>query len=170
MISFITPLKQNQYLITSLFAALLLLSACQPNETLSTNKVNNSAINDSFNNKIDANNCQNTTIIKAFNAKQSDRQIKGCGTIIKALADDNEGSRHQKILIKLDGISPEHTILLVHNIDIAPRVANVTQGGALSFYGEYVYNAKGGLVHWTHHDPTARHQGGWIESNGIRYQ
>ena len=171
-----TLVKQTQSLvIVSLFAAMPLLSACQSNESFSADRTTNSAINSSSadkssNNKASANNCQNTTITKAFNAQQSDRQVQGCGTIIKVLADDNEGSRHQKILVKLDGVSPKHTVLLVHNIDLAPRVADVARGTVLGFYGEYVYNDKGGLVHWTHHDPAARHQGGWIESNGVRYQ
>ncbi|ALF60808.1 hypothetical protein AOC03_07760 [Psychrobacter urativorans] len=108
--------------------------------------------------------------MQAFTAKQSKRQVKGCGIIIKALPDDNEGSRHQKILIELADVNPKQTLLLVHNIDLAPRVADVAKGTPLSFYGEYVYNEKGGLVHWTHHDPAARHQGGWIESGGVRYE
>ncbi|WP_350561248.1 DUF3465 domain-containing protein [Psychrobacter sp. CAL346-MNA-CIBAN-0220] len=164
------------HLALLLLAAVLILTGCQPGESLSptadnqnSSNTNSSAINYAKDNNND-NACQNTTITAAFKAQQSDRQVKGCGTIIKALADDNEGSRHQKILVKLDGISPTHTVLLVHNIDIAPRVANVVRGTRLRFYGEYVYNNKGGLIHWTHHDPAARHQGGWIDGNDIRYQ
>ena len=113
--------------------------------------------------------CQNEAIVSAFHAQLSDRQVKGCGTIIKALPDDTKGSRHQKILIALTDVNPEQTVLLVHNIDIAPRVADTSRGTPIYFYGEYVYNDKGGLVHWTHHDPAARHQHGWIESGGVRY-
>ena len=182
--------KQARYLTVGLFAATILLSGCQPNDSLyvapspNNNHVNNGG-NNHVNNDTNKNlnndssavktdhrtisRCDNDTIIKAFNAQQSDRQVKGCGTIIKALADDNDGSRHQKILVELDGVRPKQTLLLVHNIDLAPRVADVSRGTAISFYGEYVYNEKGGLVHWTHHDPAARHQGGWIESAGVHY-
>ncbi|TXD97009.1 DUF3465 domain-containing protein [Psychrobacter frigidicola] len=158
--------KQARYLTIGLLAASVLLSGCQPNESLSSTISQNNDINSVVEND---NSCQNDTIVKAFKAKLSNRQVNGCGTIIKALPDDNEGSRHQKILIELEGISPKQTLLLVHNIDVAPRVADVTKGTPLNFYGEYIYNDKGGLVHWTHHDPAARHQGGWIESNGVRY-
>ena len=141
----------------------VLLSGCQPDTSVAPNAA---ADHDSV--------CQNKginqNIVAAYHAKQSDIQVAGCGTIIKALPDDNEGSRHQKILIELSGVQPKQTLLLVHNIDLAPRVAEVSQGALLSFYGEYVYNDKGGLVHWTHHDPAARHQDGWIESGGVRYQ
>jgi hypothetical protein len=159
-----TAINQTRHLVTSLLVGLLLLSGCQPSDSLYIDEQNNSQFNS------DTNACQNDTIISAFKAQQSDRQVKGCGTVIKVLPDDNEGSRHQKILVELDGVSPKQTLLLVHNIDLAPRVAEVSRGTSLSFYGEYIYNDKGGLVHWTHHDPAARHQGGWIDSHGVRYQ
>ncbi|WP_201616788.1 DUF3465 domain-containing protein [Psychrobacter urativorans] len=174
--------KQARYLTTSLLAAIVLLSGCQPNGSLSAaddafsdiaptyiEGVADAPADQTIATSVTAHSCQNDLVVKAFKSKQSDRQVKGCGTIIKALPDDNKGSRHQKILIELDGVSPKQTLLLVHNIDLAPRVADVSRGTALSFYGEYVYNNKGGLVHWTHHDPAARHQGGWIESGGVRY-
>lgn len=181
---------------TGFIIIIVLLSGCQPDNSLSTDQQNNAqGSNDQFINDdaistvveedsfsdivptyvegiadAPADVCQNETVVNAFKAQQSDRQVKGCGIIIKALPDDNEGSRHQKILVALEGVSPQQTVLLVHNIDLAPRVADVSKGTSLSFYGEYVYNSKGGLVHWTHHDPAARHQGGWIDSNGVRYQ
>lgn len=158
--------KQTRHLAISLLAATVLLSACQPNDSLSAA---DEAVASGINANRSNNACQNDTVVKAFKAQQSDIQVKGCGTIIKALPDDNEGRRHQKILIELDGVSSKQTLLLVHNIDLAPRVAQVSRGTALSFYGEYVYNDKGGLVHWTHRDPAARHQGGWIDSGGVRY-
>ncbi|SNT71382.1 DUF3465 domain-containing protein [Psychrobacter sp. LV10R520-6] len=141
-----TVINQTQHLAISLLAGIVLLSGCQPSDSLYIDEQNNSQFNS------DTNACQNDTIISAFKAKQSDRQVKGCATVIKVLPDDDKGSRHQKILVELDGVSPKQTLLLVHNIDLAPRVADVSRGTALSFYGEYVYNDKGGLVHWTHHD------------------
>ena len=37
------------------------------------------------------------------------------------------------------------------------------------FYGEYVWNSKGGLVHWTHHDSSHGHLNGWLKHNGQKY-
>ena len=43
----------------------------------------------------------------------------------RVLADDNDGSRHQRILVRLPG---GQTVLIVHNIDIAPRIAGLAPG------------------------------------------
>jgi hypothetical protein len=108
----------------------------------------------------------NAEIEQAFKAKKSDVQVSGQGVVIKLLKDDNKGSRHQKFLVK---INAQQTLLFAHNIDLAPRVP-LQAGDEISFYGEYVYNAKGGVMHWTHHAPRGDHAAGWIMHNGKKYQ
>ena len=89
------------------------------------------------------------------------------GTVTKLLSDDTTGSRHQRFIITL---SSGKTLLIAHNIDIAPKIASLSEGGFVKFCGEYEMNAKGGVVHWTHHDPHNRHMGGFLEYNGKRYE
>lgn len=108
----------------------------------------------------------NTDIKQAFAKKQSHVWLEGNGEIKKLLPDDNKGARHQRFLVS---ISPEQTLLFAHNIDLAPRVADLNVGDHLQFRGEYIYNPKGGIMHWTHHDPQGR-QGGWIKHNGHTYE
>lgn len=108
----------------------------------------------------------NTEISSAYKNQQSDIQVKAAGKVIKILADDNEGSRHQRFIVKVE---KNLTILIAHNIDLAQR-AEISAGDTVAFSGEYEWNKKGGVVHWTHHDPRGKHQDGWIEVNGKRVQ
>lgn len=111
---------------------------------------------------------QNTSsqIQAAYNNRQSNVQVKEKGIVIKVLADDNEGSRHQKFILRVNNLS----ILLAHNIDLAPKIMGLKKGDSVEFYGEYEWNIKGGIVHWTHHDPAGRHLGGWLKYRGKKYQ
>ena len=87
------------------------------------------------------------------------------GKVVKVLSDDREGDQHQRFLL---AIAPDITLLVAHNIDLAPRIP-VQTGGTATVSGEYVWNNRGGVLHWTHHDPKGR-KGGWIEYAGKRYE
>ncbi len=104
---------------------------------------------------------------RAFNTRTSDVQVEGEGVVTRMLADDLVGSRHQRFVVRL---ASGQTLLIAHNIDIAPRVAGLQKGDRVRFYGEYVWNEEGGMVHWTHHDPEGRHDAGWLKHNGRIYQ
>ena len=104
---------------------------------------------------------------RAFKAGTSDVPVEGEGVVTRVLADDLAGSRHQRFIIRL---ASGQTVLIAHNIDVAPRVAGLKEGDSIRFYGEYVWNEEGGVVHWTHHDPEGRHAAGWLKHNGRTYQ
>jgi hypothetical protein len=94
-------------------------------------------------------------------------RIETTAVVEKVLKDDRSGSRHQRFIVRL---ASGQTLLIAHNIDIAPRIAGLAAGDTVSFSGIYEPNNKGGVVHWTHHDPAGRHAAGWIEHHGHRYQ
>lgn len=106
-------------------------------------------------------------ISSAYETKTSDVQVSNTGIVVKLLSDDNKGVRHQRFILKL---SSGQTILIAHNIDLAPKIDVISIGDSIEFYGEYEWNAKGGVVHWTHHDPAGRHEGGWLKHNGVLYE
>jgi hypothetical protein len=106
-------------------------------------------------------------LLGAYENRQSNIPVEGSGVVVKILPDDLQGSRHQRFILRL---SSGQTVLIAHNIDLAPRVAALREGDTVEFRGEYEWNSKGGVVHWTHHDPDGRHQAGWLKHNGSIYQ
>jgi len=106
-------------------------------------------------------------VASAFANHKGNIQVQGSGQVIKVLSDDNNGSRHQRFIIKL---ASGQTLLIAHNIDLATRIDSLKVGDAVEFYGEYEWNPQGGVIHWTHRDPQGRHTAGWIKHNGQMYQ
>lgn len=106
-------------------------------------------------------------IVRAFHSQQGNLPVESEGKVIKIMPDDREGSRHQRFLIRL---SNDHTLLVAHNIDLAPRVADLQVGDIIAFKGEYEWNSKDGVIHWTHRDPAGRHPGGWLKHKDRIYQ
>ena len=109
----------------------------------------------------------NDAIRSAFNERRSGLQVSGEGTVSKLLPDDNDGSRHQRFILTL---SSGQTLLVAHNIDIAPRVETLREGDSVAFNGVYEWNAKGGIMHWTHRDPGGKHEAGWVKHAGRTYE
>ena len=103
----------------------------------------------------------------AYANRLSNQQLAGQGTVVKVLADDSNGSRHQRFIVRLDS---GRTLLVSHNIDLAQRIDSLRAGDTVAFYGEYEWNPKGGVIHWTHHDPQGRHPAGWLKHDGQTYQ
>jgi len=103
----------------------------------------------------------------AWERQASDVQVRGYGEVLRILADDSEGSRHQRFILRL---SNGQTLLVVHNIDLAPRITGLRVGDEVEFNGEYVWNPQGGVLHWTHHAPRGRHEAGWLKHGGRTYR
>jgi len=95
--------------------------------------------------------------------------VEGGGTVTRLLRDDTKRPRHQRFVVKIGTGPNAFTVMIAHNIDLAPRVP-FKKGDEITFRGEYIWNEKGGILHWTHHDPSGRHLPGWIQHNGQIYQ
>lgn len=86
------------------------------------------------------------------------------GEVVRVLPDDLKGDRHQRFIVR----TSDGTVLIIHNIDVAPRLPDLNVGDQVVFKGEFIQNSRGGLVHWTH---CGRYQcKGWLEYKGKRYQ
>ncbi len=110
----------------------------------------------------------NKQVLNAYKNQLSNVIVEDVsGTVDKLLPDDTEGSRHQRFILR---VTPGHTVLVVHNIDLAPRLNDLRAGDRVSVKGEYEWNDQGGLIHWTHRDPNSRHEDGWIVHRNVRYE
>jgi hypothetical protein len=107
------------------------------------------------------------TLAQAYDQQRSNVQVQGEGVVIKILKDDSQGSRHQRFLLR---VASGQTLLVAHNVDLAPCIESLREGDRVAFNGEYEWNDKGGVIHWTHRDPQGRHAEGWLEHAGRRYQ
>jgi hypothetical protein len=104
---------------------------------------------------------------RAFEQRTSNVQVEGRGAVKRTLPDDNNGSRHQRFILELGS---GQTILVAHNVDIAPRIPRLQKGDEVAFRGEYEWSPQGGAIHWTHHDPNGRHSDGWLKHKDKIYQ
>jgi hypothetical protein len=103
----------------------------------------------------------------AFKDHAGDLQVQGSGTVVKVLPDDIDGAPHQRFIVRL---ASGQTLLVAHNIDVAPRVEGLSVGDGVAFNGVYEWNPEGGTIHWTHRDPNGNHAPGWLRLHGQTYQ
>jgi len=106
-------------------------------------------------------------VASAFREQRSGVQVAGEGVVTRVLPDDTDGGRHQRFIVRL---ASGHTLLVAHNIDVAPRLTSLEPGDSVAFFGVYEWNSEGGVIHWTHHDPSGQHTAGWLKHNGVAYQ
>jgi hypothetical protein len=93
-----------------------------------------------------------------FRSRRSNVEVETGGRVVRLLPDDRTGSPHQRFLLRVNGGT---TVLVAHNLALAARVS-LAAGDSVELRGEYEWNPKGGVIHWTHPDPDGRHERGWI--------
>jgi hypothetical protein len=105
-------------------------------------------------------------VLDLFESRRSGDMVEVAGLVEAVLSDDNNGSRHQRFILRM---ASGHTLLIAHNIDLARRVP-LRVGDPVRVRGQYEWNEQGGVLHWTHDDPAGDHAGGWVELEGDRYR
>lgn len=87
------------------------------------------------------------------------------GTVVALLRDSppTRSGPHQRFQLRVDGLVVE----VDHDLALAPRVP-LRVGDTVVVHGQFEPDPGDPVVHYTHH-ATGRHQGGWIELGGRRY-
>ena len=107
-----------------------------------------------------------SSLPRVFDRRDTGAWIEGVGIVCRLLADDDDGSRHQRFVLDMQN---GQTLLVAHNIDLA-KVIPLGIGDKISFRGMYEWNDLGGLVHWTHLDPMGIEEGGYVVFKRSRYR
>lgn len=105
-------------------------------------------------------------LLQAQASRSKKVEVVFSAQVARLLPDDRKGTPHQRFLLQL---SNGTTVLVAHNTKMAPPVP-IQVGDLVTIKGEYIWNDKGGVVHWTHHTDTPRHEGGYIQAAGQTYQ
>jgi hypothetical protein len=108
-------------------------------------------------------------VCDAYRSGRSRVEVVADGTVTRVLGSQSgRYSPHEGFLMKLDS-----------NCDVVVRVeANedftgtfpIAEGDRAVVKGEYEFYPRGGVIHWTHHDPRGFHEAGFIEIRGKTYQ
>lgn len=95
-----------------------------------------------------------------MNRRISHIQVRGEGIVTSILNDDTVGRKHQRFVLEL---AHHKTVMIINNIDIFPRLTPLEIGDRVEFFGEYIWNRHGGIVHWTHYDPKRKRDHGYVK-------
>lgn len=101
-----------------------------------------------------------------FRKKTTDQIVTVEGLVHRVLSDDVIGSQHQRFILKLPS---GETLLVAHNLDIAPRIVGLETDSLIAVKGEYEWNELGGLIHWTHKSEDDGHEAGWVRYRDYIY-
>jgi len=105
-------------------------------------------------------------VAEAQRTEAHGRLVEFDGTVEKILTPDRRGLPHQRFVVRVPGAG---TVLVAHNTDLGGEVP-LKIGDRLRVRGIFESNRRGGVVHWTHHDPGAAASAGWIRVGGKTYQ
>ncbi|MBC5809786.1 MAG: DUF3465 domain-containing protein [Candidatus Eremiobacteraeota bacterium] len=113
----------------------------------------------------------NAAVYDAWRAQRSRLEVTARGDVARDLGlRRGPSGLHEGFLLHLRGAGGHGlTVRVETNVDITGPVA-VHAGDAVEVRGEYVYDARGGLIHYTHHDPRLRHPGGYLRVGDRTFQ
>jgi len=111
----------------------------------------------------------NARICAAYASAQSGVEVIGTGLVVAVLGTSNGPSgEHEGFVLKLTG-DCDLAVRVETNVDITGPVP-LHAGETVVVKGQFEDDTSGGVIHWTHHDPSGRHITGYVEAAGKYYQ
>jgi hypothetical protein len=111
----------------------------------------------------------NSLVCATFSGQGSKQEVLAQGEIVDMLGmQTGPSGEHEGFLLKLTG-DCDLLVRVETNVGITGPVP-LHSGETVVVKGEYEYEAAGGVIHWTHHDPEGRHVAGYVLAAGKLYQ
>jgi hypothetical protein len=111
----------------------------------------------------------NGAICNDYAHQESHQEVIAHGMVADVFGEsEGPSGEHEGYLLKLDGdcdllLRVETNTSITGPIPIRPRQELIVKG-------EYEFDPEGGVLHWTHHDPSARHIAGYVVIGSRTYQ
>jgi hypothetical protein len=116
------------------------------------------------------NSADNAAVYNAWVQKRSYVEVTASGSVARVLGTrPGPSGVHTQFLVHLGAGGNGLTVRVADNVDMTGRLA-ISPGDSVVLRGEYIYDPRGGLIHWTHRDPRGRHEAGYVSINGRYYQ
>ncbi|HEX8806223.1 MAG TPA: DUF3465 domain-containing protein [Candidatus Aquilonibacter sp.] len=111
----------------------------------------------------------NAQVCSLYASGSSGVEVIAQGTVFGVLGTrEGPSGQHEGFLLKLNQ-ECDLMLRVETNVDITGPVP-LQNGETATVKGQFEDDAEGGVIHWTHHDPSGRHVAGYVEVNGKLYQ
>ena len=112
----------------------------------------------------------NAGVYDAWRLRRSYLQVTANGSVARVLGTRvGPSGAHEGFLLHLRGAEGRGlTVRVEDNVDITGQIP-LQPGDDAIVRGEYIYDPRGGIIHYTHHDPRGRHPSGYVRVNGRVY-
>ena len=113
----------------------------------------------------------NGAVYEAWRTQRSHVEVTADGSVARILGTRRGPSgAHEGFLLHLRGSAGRGlTVRVESNVDLTGPIP-LRAGQAATVRGEYIYDSRGGLIHYTHLDPRGRHAAGYVRVEGRIYQ
>ncbi len=112
----------------------------------------------------------NGAVYDAWRAHRSYVEVTASGSVAHVLGTRlGPSGMHQGFLLHLTGAQGGGlTVRVEDNTDLTGPIP-MRAGDAAVVRGEYIYDPRGGIIHYTHRDPRGRHPSGYVQVEGRLY-
>jgi hypothetical protein len=107
-------------------------------------------------------------VCAAYAGDRSAVEVVAAGKVTRLFGiAQGRSSPHEGFLMRLDS-GCDLVVRVEVNTDFTGAIP-LSADQRIVVKGEYEYYPRGGVIHWTHHDPRGRHENGYIDANGTMY-